>query len=330
MKYTNKLLIFVMALLFAGGAFAQSTIDLRFNEMLIHNVDNYNDEYGRCVPWIEVFNTAYNTVNLGGCYLTDDTTGLAQVSKKGGVIPEHWYRIPKTDANTAMAQRTYRVFFLDAQPMYGTFHTNFDPRTSKTNYIALITSDGKQLIDLMTYPASLRADSVHSFGLAQDGIAGAAMLEQVTPGCSNETTITISKQEKLKKDDPYGIGLAIISMTVVFTALILIYFMLKIFGKVAQRAATKKEQPANFVSKVASSSQPKDLETIAAIAMAIEQSLQGDASEEEIAAIAMALYLHLDSIHDEESEIVTIENPSAHYSPWSQKSLVMRRIPKLK
>ena len=67
--------------------------DLRLNEMMIKNVDNYADEYGRHVPWVEIFNTAYNTVNITGCYLTDDTTGLANASKKGGVIPAHWYRI---------------------------------------------------------------------------------------------------------------------------------------------------------------------------------------------------------------------------------------------
>lgn len=333
MKYLNKVFIFVAALFFAGGAFAQSTIDLRFNEMLIHNVNNYNDEYGRCVPWIEIFNTAYNTVNIGGCYMTDDTTGLASVGKKGGVIPAHWYRIPKTDANTAMGQRTYLVFFMDAQPLYGTFHTNFDPRTSKTNYIALITSDGKQLIDLITYPESLKSDSLHSFGLAQDGITGAAkMLEHFTPGCSNETVIKISKQEKLKKDDPYGIGLALISMSVVFTALILIFIMLKIFGHVATKSQNKAtdKKADGFLSVPTGSNKPADMETIAAIAMALEKSLGGNASDEEIAAIAMALYLHLDSVHDEESEVVTIENPSAHYSPWSQKSLIMRRIPRLK
>lgn len=332
MKYINKILIFVMTLTMVGGAYAQSTIDLRFNEMLIHNVNNYNDEYGRCVPWIEVFNTAYNTVNIGGCYMTDDTTGLASVSKKGGEIPEHWYRIPKTDANTAMGQRTYLVFFLDGQPLYGTFHTNFDPRTSKTNYIALITSDGKQLIDLMNYPETLKSDSLHSYGLAQDGITGQArMLEHFTPACSNETAIKISKQEKLKKDDPYGIGLALISMSVVFMALILIFIMLKIFGKVSQRNAnTPKIDSLVGTAASTGSSKGIDAETVAAIAMALEKSLGGQASDEEIAAIAMALYLHLDSIHDEESEVVTIENPSAHYSPWSQKSLIMRRIPRRK
>ena len=49
-------------------------------------------------------------------------------------------------------------------------------------------------------------------------------------------------------------------------------------------------------------------------------------NKEDIAAIAMALHLHLNSYRDEESEIITIDMPSAHYSPWALKSLVMKRV----
>jgi len=47
---------------------------------------------------------------------------------------------------------------------------------------------------------------------------------------------------------------------------------------------------------------------------------------EDIAAITMALHLHLNSYRDEESEVITIDMPSAHYSPWALKSLVMKRV----
>ena len=228
MKYLNKLMVLMMTLLLTSAAFGQSVRDLRFNEILIKNTDNFDDEYGRHVPWVEIFNTAYNNVNMAGCYLTDDTTGLAAAGKKGGEVPEHWYRIPKTDVHTNMPQRSYLVFYLDAEPLYGTFHVSFDPRTSKTSYIALISADGKDLIDLMVYPKAALVDSVLSYGLYKDGISEeAGFMEQFTPNSSNEVKAVISKQERLKRDDPYGIGLALISMSVVFTALILIYVMLK-------------------------------------------------------------------------------------------------------
>jgi len=37
------------------------------------------------------------------------------------------------------------------------------------------------------------------------------------------------------------------------------------------------------------------------------------------AAIAMALYMHFDQIHDEESNIITIKKITKNYSPWSSK-----------
>jgi hypothetical protein len=49
-------------------------------------------------------------------------------------------------------------------------------------------------------------------------------------------------------------------------------------------------------------------------------------NNETAAAIAMALHLYSNSNRDEESEIITIDMPSARYSPWALKSLVMKRV----
>ena len=152
MKSIYKYIFTVVVLFAVTATFGQSVHDLRLNEMMIKNVDNYADEYGRHVPWVEIFNSAYNTVNITGCFLTDDTTGLATAGKKGGTIPSTWYRIP-TDQHMYMPQRSFLVFFLDNSPLYGPFHTNFTPAESKTHYIALISSDGKELLDLVEYPA---------------------------------------------------------------------------------------------------------------------------------------------------------------------------------
>ncbi|MFA8436372.1 MAG: OadG family protein [Marinifilaceae bacterium] len=37
------------------------------------------------------------------------------------------------------------------------------------------------------------------------------------------------------------------------------------------------------------------------------------------AAIAMALHMHFDQLHDEESNIITIKKITKNYSPWSSK-----------
>jgi hypothetical protein len=48
------------------------------------------------------------------------------------------------------------------------------------------------------------------------------------------------------------------------------------------------------------------------------------ASGEEIAAIATALYLFFDEMHDEESGKLTIKKVSKVYSPWSSKIYAVR------
>jgi hypothetical protein len=49
-------------------------------------------------------------------------------------------------------------------------------------------------------------------------------------------------------------------------------------------------------------------------------------SGEEIAAIAMALYEHL-NVHDTENTILTINKVKRAYSPWSSKIYSMRQTP---
>ena len=325
MKLFSKYILLVAALFAVTATFGQSVHDLRLNEMMIENEENYADEYGRHVPWVEIFNTAYNTVNITGCFLTDDTTGLAAAGKKGGKIPAHWYRIP-TDQKMFMPQRSFLIFFLDDSPLYGPYHTNFNPAKSKTHYIALISSDAKELLDMVEYPVELR-DTCRSYGYVQDGVrdpkafkAGKRQageltyLDDFTPASSNETAPKISKQDKLKQDDPYGIGMALISMAVVFTALIMIYIMLKIFNYVTRRATQKSKAQAE-PQKVAAVTSKEDDDVDAVNA-------------EVVAAIGVAMHLHFGSMHDEESEVITINMPSKHYSPWAQKELTMKRNPR--
>ena len=328
MKSFSKYILLVAALFAVTASFGQSVHDLRLNEMMIKNEDNYADEYGRHVPWVEIFNTAYNTVNLTGCYLTDDTTGLAAAGKKGGEIPAHWYKIP-TDQKMYMPQRSFLIFYLDNAPLYGPFHTNFNPAESETHYIALINANAKELLDIVEYPVELR-DTARVFGYVLDGVRdekafkkgqrGANELDYLndfTPASSNETAAKISKQEKLKRDDPYGIGMALISMAVVFTALIMIYIMLKIFNYATRRATMKSKAQASATPAAAMASKPGEEK---------DDTVDGPTC----AAIGTALHLHFGSMHDEESEVITINMPSKHYSPWAQKELTMKKNPRLR
>lgn len=52
-------------------------------------------------------------------------------------------------------------------------------------------------------------------------------------------------------------------------------------------------------------------------------NVEGDVN----AAIAMALHLYFDELHDEESNIITIHTAPKQYSPWSSKIYGVQNVP---
>ena len=341
MRYLFFTLIVALSVFSVNG---QSLIDLRLNEILINNRNNVADEYGQHPAWVEIFNTAYNSVNVGGCYLTNDTTGLAaakesQESLNAFKNKPNMYNIPAGDPATLMDQRSCLIFYMDGKPTYGTFHVSFTPENS--HYVALIGSDGKTLIDIMVFPDELFY-SDKSYGCELDGVVAnnrdnsvlakkdnedvRTFLDFFTPGSNNQIKSAEGKADKLAKDDPYGIMMALISISIVFSVLAIIFLVLKVFAhfsaKEQKKAAPKAEVP---VQKGVAGGKPTE-EELAAIALALDKSC-ASADEEEIAAIGMALYLYLDTQHDEESEVITFGN-AADYSTWGQKHFNFKRNPR--
>ena len=80
--------------------------------------------------WIEIFNSAYNSVNIGGMYLTNDPANPTK------------YRIPTGNSITKIEPRSYLVFFADKHPTRGVQHLNFS--LQDTNYLALYDAMAKQ------------------------------------------------------------------------------------------------------------------------------------------------------------------------------------------
>ncbi|MDR1113387.1 MAG: OadG family protein [Bacteroidales bacterium] len=296
--------LFLLICLMSFTGFSQHINDLKINEILIKNDTNYADEYARHVPWVEIFNTAYNSVNIAECYLTNDTTGLYDGS---GI--KHWYRIPKGDPLTLIPQRSFLIFYMDDAPLYGTFHVNFDPgKEGAPNYVALINSNGKKLIDIFEFPDSLRC-AQHSYGCREDGVKeNIGFLEYFTPGSTNKVFEGLTKAERLQQRDPHGLGLSIISMVVVFIALAIIFLMLKLFARLnrSKKPKAKSEQP------------------IAAVPFT--STKDEDITGEELAAVAAALQLHFADKHDVESEIITLEAQAMPYSPWAQKHISFKKV----
>jgi len=113
--------------------------------------------------------------------------------------------------------------------------------------------------------------------------------------------------------------LTVIAFTlVIFTILFLSLIVLKSLGKWVLEMRRKylnckRKMHEDKVAKLAS---------VALVEEANEEPDRG----EKVAAITMALHLYLNAHRDEESEIITIEMPTARYSPWAQKNLVMKRV----
>lgn len=285
------------------GLNAQRATSLKINEVLVTNEQNYQDDYGLHNAWIEIFNTSFATVNIEGCYLTNDKDNPTK------------YPIPKGDILTQIKPRQHTLFWADGMPNRGTFHVNFTLDPNKENYIALYDSNGKTLIDEVTIPAGILADQ--SYARQEDGsanwvIKGGGEHSYVTPSTNNMTQDKNEKIENFKKHDEDGFGMAIIAMSVVFIGLILLYVSFKIVGNIAVKLGKKNAMKAiGITDKVE----------------AKEKNL-GSHSGEEAAAIAMALHEFMNDAHDVEDMILTINKVKRTYSPWSSKIYTLRQTPK--
>ena len=288
---TNKkfgvLLLFILLVSF--GAPAQRATSMRINEVLVINEDNFVDDYGKRHGWIELFNTSAGTVNIAGCFLTDDKNN----PKK--------YPIPKGDVLTQIPPHQHTLFWAVVEPNRGTFHVNFTLDPSKENYIALYDADGKSLIDEITIPAAQKPDV--SYGRIIDGKEEWAQLTKVTPSTNNLTLDSNEKIENFKTNDSLGIGMTITAMAVVFLGLLLLFLIFKQVGKAAIAASKRNAQKAGA---------PVNVNT------------PDEVSGEVFAAIATALYEMSDDNHDIEHTVLTIRKVRRAYSPWSSKIYSLR------
>jgi Na+-transporting methylmalonyl-CoA/oxaloacetate decarboxylase gamma subunit len=316
MNYNRKysFIISVLLGLFVGiNLQAQRTTSLKINEVLVINKDNFVDDYGEKNPWIEIYNASPGTVNIAGCFLTNDLNN----PKK--------YAIPKGDVLTKIRPFQHTLFWADDLPTRGTFHINFTLSPDKPNFIALFDADGRTLIDSVTIPAGQRPDI--SYGLISDGwtqkhldeelrlnpdYTGGKNLwvyfEKVTPNSNNMILDSNERIENFKKHDQVGIGMTITAMGVVFIGLIGLYLLFNLIGSTAVALSHKRAMKTAGMTKEE--------------AKGITQQ-----SGEIYAAIAMAIY-EATELHDDENTILTIKNTERKYSPWSSKIYTLRETPK--
>ena len=307
-----KLILVAVGLLSAFCAGAQSQGQMRLNEYLIINTDDFQDDFGQQSSWIEIFNASYGTVDIGGCFLSDDPNNLKK------------YQIPGGDILTKIKPRQHVIFWADNQPFRGTFHTNFD--LMNADEIIFTKGDGKSIIDRIKINPDLKDESKAnvSMGRVEDGIGsitgdgeGWKILERTSPSTNNSMVDKTAKPQRMKDMDPYGWMMALLAMSVVFIALVILYFIFKQIGKVHIRRGEKEA-----AAKLAAAN-PQQAPAAAPVK-------GGKGSEDEInAAIVAALEMWMESnqLHDEESFVLTI-TPAR--SGWNDKHEMLMKLPLLK
>jgi sodium pump decarboxylase gamma subunit len=286
--------ICLFAFIWCGTLSAQNADKLRINEVMLDNQTSYTDESGNRTAWIEIFNTAYFQVGLGGCYLTDD------------INEPRKFLINKSNMRSKIPMRQFIVFFADGKnAINGAMHLPF---TLEKRFIALFDANGK-LIDSMSIPQSLPTDI--SYGRQTDGGAELGMLQQSTPAANNKLPDADRANKRLKINDPTGGAMTIISMGVVFIALALLFYVFKTIGKYHVNRRKKRA-----------------IKTAQAEGKAVTEATVQE-SGEIYAAIALALALFENDAHDFENTILTIDKVERRYSPWSSKIYNLRENPKI-
>ncbi|MBN2166807.1 MAG: OadG family protein [Marinilabiliaceae bacterium] len=287
--------LIILLVLFGSVIFqnshAQGAVDLKLNEILLYNDSGYVDEYGQRGTWIEIFNSGYSTVDIGGMYFSNDPNN----PKK--------YKVAKDNVSTIIPPRNYYVVWADGNSLKGINHLNFT--LAEKEFLFLYDANGRSLIDSIQIEEGIGKDK--AFGRLTDGFDDWRVLERPSPLSSNQIKEEPSGAEKFGKVDPTGAGMMVIAMGVVFSALALLFFIFKYMGKVLNKEKTKTTKKDNV--------DVKDM---------VEDEMSGEVN----AAIALALYLYKDQMHDYENTVLTINKVSRTYSPWSSKIYGLRQTPR--
>ena len=111
----------------------------------------------------------------------------------------------------------------------------------------------------------------------------------------------ILKSAEMAERDPHGAIITIVSVSVVFCSLIILYYAYTFIGKLSS-GEVKLKMPKKKAAPKHIKGGPTPAEA-AAIALALDQEMNGEV----YAAIGMALHQYLnDTVHDMESYVITI------------------------
>lgn len=298
--FSIKIVALILCFFSVQEVIGQALSDVRINEIQVYNKDGYKDPFGRAVSWIELYNTGYGAVNIGG----------AVIKVKGKE-----YRIPKTK-EMVIPTRGYLIFFADGMPDKGSFYTNF--KLEETDFIELYAPDNNVTpLSRITYNLSeMKEDVSYGWFKGEDGMEKLTNLPAITPGASNNTLETVHRSELFRQADPTGFVLTITAVAVVAVNLTLLYLIFKYMGKFSIRMSRRNEEKEKARQAAAAGitkAEPK-------------VATEGEGlTNEELAAIAIALFKYSEDLHDIEDTVLTINRAAKAYSPWSSKIYGLRQ-----
>lgn len=310
----KKILLTLVVSIVSTAMFAQGAKNIRINEVLTNNTASLQDGLGERLPWVELANTSYSTYDVRGMFITTNR----KVLDKSLSAPERielMSPIPNGEERTQMSGRQHLVFFLNSNPANSSLHLDAKANAGEPLWIALYDGNGIDLIDSVSVPA---LDENKSYARIKDGNQkwDIKPAEAVTPGIGNFIEINESKIDKLKKNDPHGFGITVLSMGIVFACLALLYVFFTLFGKyviAARKEKKAKQKISEYPKMVINEANRQDNATPDEIAVAVATLAINEEMATYAAVIALALKQYQDDVHDIESDIITIK---PHETLW--------------
>lgn len=298
----KRILTVAICLLAASfGLRAQNVSDLIISEVVVDNTSSIVDDYGNRSAWVEILNTSQGMVNFAGCFFSDDPNNLTKCP------------IMKGDNRTKLYARQTAVLFATGDSSMGTFYLNFELKPGSTLYFT--SNDGHTIVDSIDIPADLpEGMSIAKFAVDNKEIDFSNVKPaKPSPYAINGKTNQKTRAEIIKETDPHGVTLTIVCVSVVFSALLILFVIYNLSGMFfSGKIKLKREKKAPKVSAKAGAA--PQAEVAAAIAMALQAECGGEAE----VAVATALHLYLsDCMHDNEPFVITIKPQS---SAWKSKA----------
>ena len=327
-------LILSMMVICSLPSWSQGAKSIRITEVMTNNRTSIIDEYGRHKPWVELSNTSFTTYNVRGMFVTTDRRVLDK-----NMTPEERRKLmsplPNNEPRTTLAGKKSLIVYdryywakgvNDNQKEYsqiltaetGPFQLNLslwpskkiaESYHAKSNWIALYDGNAVDLIDSISIPW-LKANQ--SYALNPDLKTWSICDEtNVTPGYLPQGT-GLSKPQMLKKTDPHGFGIAILSMGIVFSCLALLFIFFWLFGaymKHKQRIAKATEKHATLLYKTGKKTLEVTNEISHKTNVMLKDGLTTKGIDKEIymAVISLALKEYMEDVHDIEPGIITIK-----------------------